>query len=137
MIIKHNAILILSTSFLGGSIAAAADSPTAQRRLQLPPLQQTFSARGAPPNPLPNCHGDCDNDSHCAGDLVCFQRYVLLIFIFIEHFYFMPFAHLRPPLSLIYQIRLRRSPRLLRQWIQKGRLLCGTSYREHSLEQGK
>eukprot|EP00985_Skeletonema_marinoi_P019741 scaffold11430_cov165-Skeletonema_marinoi.AAC.1 len=75
MIIKHNAILILSTSFLGGSITAAADSPTAQRRLQLPPLQQTFSARGAPPNPLPNCHGDCDNDSHCAGDLVCFQRF--------------------------------------------------------------
>jgi hypothetical protein len=75
MIIKHNAILILSTSFLGGSITAAADSTTAQRRLQLPPLQQTFSARGAPPNPLPNCHGDCDNDSHCAGDLVCFQRF--------------------------------------------------------------
>eukprot|EP00984_Skeletonema_dohrnii_P002503 scaffold869_cov75-Skeletonema_dohrnii-CCMP3373.AAC.2 len=60
MIIKHNAILILSTSFLGGCIAAAADdsTTTAQRRLQLPPLQQTFSARGAPPNPLPNCHGD-------------------------------------------------------------------------------
>mmetsp|Transcript_25296 Transcript_25296/g.50648 ORF Transcript_25296/g.50648 Transcript_25296/m.50648 type:complete len:889 (+) Transcript_25296:36-2702(+) len=74
MIIKHNAILILSTSFLGSSITAA-DSTTAQRRLQLPPLQQTFSARGAPPNPLPNCHGDCDNDSHCAGDLVCFQRF--------------------------------------------------------------
>jgi len=150
MIIKHNAILILSTSFLGGSITAAADSPTAQRRLQLPPLQQTFSARGAPPNPLPNCHGDCDNDSHCAGDLVCFQRYVLLILILLSTFIsclsssclaynltHMSFAHLRPPFSLIYQIWLRRSAWLLRQWIQKGRLLCGTSYREHSLDEGK
>ncbi|KAL7450676.1 hypothetical protein ACHAWC_002556, partial [Mediolabrus comicus] len=37
-------------------------------------LQVTFSGSGSPPNPLPKCHGDCDNDSHCEGSLVCFQR---------------------------------------------------------------
>jgi hypothetical protein len=41
-------------------------------------LQVTFSGSGSPPNPLPKCHGDCDNDSHCEGSLVCFQRYVSL-----------------------------------------------------------
>jgi hypothetical protein len=25
-------------------------------------------------NPCPACHGDCDEDSDCIGDLVCFQR---------------------------------------------------------------
>merc|ERR1712061_739513 len=25
-------------------------------------------------NPLNQCQGDCDNDSHCASDLKCFQR---------------------------------------------------------------
>ena len=39
-------------------------------------LEVTFSGRGSPPNPLPKCHGDCDNDSQCEGSLVCFQRYV-------------------------------------------------------------
>lgn len=75
MIIKRSAILLLSTTFLGGSISAA-DSAAAgtQRELQEPALQNTFSGKGAPPNPLPNCHGDCDDDSHCEGDLVCFQR---------------------------------------------------------------
>jgi hypothetical protein len=31
---------------------------------------------GSPSNafPLGMCEGDCDNDSECAGDLVCFQR---------------------------------------------------------------
>jgi len=81
MIIKRNTILFLSTTFLGASISAAADSTAAAavRKLQEPALQQTFSGRGAPPTPLPNCHGDCDNDNHCAGDLVCFQRYVLTL----------------------------------------------------------
>ena len=41
-------------------------------------LEVTFSGSGSPPNPLPKCHGDCDNDSHCEGSLVCFQRYVSL-----------------------------------------------------------
>ena len=39
-------------------------------------LQRTFSGSGAPPNPLPECHGDCDDDTQCEGDLQCFQRYV-------------------------------------------------------------
>ena len=39
-------------------------------------LEVTFSGSGSPPNPLPKCHGDCDNDSQCEGSLVCFQRYV-------------------------------------------------------------
>ena len=39
-------------------------------------LQRTFSGTGAPPNPLPECHGDCDDDTQCEGDLQCFQRYV-------------------------------------------------------------
>ena len=25
-------------------------------------------------NVLGNCQGDCDNDSHCEGDLLCWQR---------------------------------------------------------------
>eukprot|EP00984_Skeletonema_dohrnii_P023209 scaffold12278_cov104-Skeletonema_dohrnii-CCMP3373.AAC.9 len=37
-------------------------------------LQIVFTGIGAPPNPLPECHGDCDDDSQCEGDLVCFQR---------------------------------------------------------------
>ena len=41
-------------------------------------LEVTFSGRGSPPNPLPKCHGDCDNDSQCEGSLVCFQRCVSL-----------------------------------------------------------
>ena len=41
-------------------------------------LQRVFTGDGVPPNPLPECHGDCDDDSQCVGDLVCFQRYVIL-----------------------------------------------------------
>eukprot|EP00986_Skeletonema_menzelii_P005451 scaffold1984_cov144-Skeletonema_menzelii.AAC.4 len=37
-------------------------------------LQVVFTGSGAPPNPLPECHGDCDDDTQCAGELVCFQR---------------------------------------------------------------
>ena len=37
-------------------------------------LQDVFSARGDPPNPLTECEGDCDNDNQCEGDLKCFQR---------------------------------------------------------------
>eukprot|EP00984_Skeletonema_dohrnii_P018883 scaffold8933_cov78-Skeletonema_dohrnii-CCMP3373.AAC.1 len=37
-------------------------------------LTIVFSEPGAPPNPLPECRGDCDDDSQCEGDLVCFQR---------------------------------------------------------------
>ena len=85
MIINRNTILFLSTTFLGASISAAAASDstaTAARQLQEPALQRTFRGRGAPPTPLPNCHGDCDNDNHCEGDLQCFQRYVLTVDIF-------------------------------------------------------
>lgn len=58
----------------GSSVGIDGD---AHRHLQeLPALQKTFSDKGAPPTPLPECHGDCDRDSHCAGDLQCFQRYV-------------------------------------------------------------
>ncbi len=58
----------------GSSVGVSGD---AHRHLQeLPALQKSFSNRGAPPVPLPECHGDCDRDSHCAGDLKCFQRYV-------------------------------------------------------------
>ena len=44
-------------------------------------LTIVFSDPGAPPNPLPECRGDCDDDSQCEGDLVCFQRYVVFILI--------------------------------------------------------
>ncbi len=37
-------------------------------------LQRSFSGSGVPPNPLPECHGDCDDDTQCEGDLQCFQR---------------------------------------------------------------
>lgn len=40
-----------------------------------PALQLIFTGIGAPESPLLECQGDCDDDSHCAGDLVCFQRY--------------------------------------------------------------
>lgn len=86
---QRNAVLILlATSFWGGSNICAADSTGAadsssvgvgtlrHRNLQEPSLQTVFSARGAPLSPLAECQGDCDNDNHCAGDLVCFQRYV-------------------------------------------------------------
>ena len=57
------------------SSAAGGDAHTnLRRRLQLPELQKTFSDRGAPPTPLPECEGDCDRDSHCAEGLTCFQR---------------------------------------------------------------
>ena len=71
MIIKRNntasILLLLSSSFLGGSTDAAAAAIGTQRKLQEPPLLQvTF--------PLQNCNGDCDDDSHCSGNLICFQR---------------------------------------------------------------
>ena len=37
-------------------------------------LQISFSGSGVPPTPLPECHGDCDDDTQCEGDLQCFQR---------------------------------------------------------------
>ena len=37
-------------------------------------LQVSFSGSGVPTNPLPQCHGDCDDDTQCEGDLQCFQR---------------------------------------------------------------
>jgi hypothetical protein len=69
IIIKRNntasILLLLSSSFLGGGTDAAAIGT--QRKLQEPPLLQvTF--------PLQNCNGDCDDDSHCSGNLICFQR---------------------------------------------------------------
>jgi hypothetical protein len=48
-------------------------------------LQEVFNGTGAPPNPLSECQGDCDNDAQCAGDLVCFQRCV-----FIQHISTLP-----------------------------------------------
>jgi hypothetical protein len=51
----------------------APTSPPTTASLQ---LEVTFSGRGSPPNALPKCHGDCDDDSQCEGSLVCFQRYV-------------------------------------------------------------
>ena len=39
-------------------------------------LQTTFGGSGVPPTPLSECHGDCDDDTQCEGDLQCFQRYV-------------------------------------------------------------
>ncbi len=41
-------------------------------------LTIVFSGDGDPPTPLPNCRGDCDNDDHCEGSLVCFHRYVFI-----------------------------------------------------------
>ena len=64
--------------------AAVTASPTAQPTeavttpTQPPsplPLQLVFTESGAPLNPLLECQGDCDDDTHCEGDLVCFQRY--------------------------------------------------------------
>jgi outer membrane biosynthesis protein TonB len=49
----------------------APTSPPTTASLQ---LEVTFSGRGSPPNALPKCHGDCDDDSQCEGSLVCFQR---------------------------------------------------------------
>ncbi len=42
----------------------------------LPPtsLQVVFTDIGDPPSPLLECQGDCDDDTQCADDLVCFQR---------------------------------------------------------------
>merc|ERR1719295_2266972 len=37
-----------------------------------PPTELQFIANGN--NVLGNCQGDCDKDSHCAGDLKCWQR---------------------------------------------------------------
>ena len=37
-------------------------------------LQKVYSGSDPPPNPLPECHGDCDDDTQCEGDLQCFQR---------------------------------------------------------------
>ena len=75
---RHAVLVLLSILVYGSSLADGSSisvGSDANRNLQeLPELQKTFSARGAPPNPLPECHGDCDNDNHCAGDLQCFQR---------------------------------------------------------------
>jgi len=38
-------------------------------------IQLVFIEAGAPPNPLPECHGYCNDDTHCEGDLVCFHRF--------------------------------------------------------------
>ena len=37
-------------------------------------LTVVFTGSGDPPTPLEECQGDCENDSHCAGNLVCFHR---------------------------------------------------------------
>ena len=75
-------ILVYGSSLTTTTAALADDSggddaprtKNLRRRLQLPELQKTFSDRGAPPTPLPECEGDCDKDSHCAEGLTCFQR---------------------------------------------------------------
>ena len=61
------AVMGLNFSMATGEIAFTAST-----------LHVVFTGDGVPPNPLPECHGDCDDDSQCAGDLVCFQRYVIL-----------------------------------------------------------
>lgn len=63
-----------SSSTTAAAIGGDAAHTNLRRRLQLPALQKTFKARGAPPTPLPECEGDCDRDSHCAEGLTCFQR---------------------------------------------------------------
>jgi len=57
-------------------LLAATPTPPPTPPPSSPPttLQIVFSGTGSPPNPLPECHGDCDNDSECQGDLRCFQR---------------------------------------------------------------
>jgi hypothetical protein len=58
--------------------AVTTASPTPAPTSPSTSLQLVFTGSGAPPNPLPECHGDCDDDTHCEGTLVCFQRYVLI-----------------------------------------------------------
>lgn len=65
-------------------LLAATPTPPPTPPPSSPPttLQIVFSGTGSPPNPLPECHGDCDNDSECQGDLRCFQRYVVFCNIY-------------------------------------------------------
>ena len=68
-------ILVYGSSLANTALADVGGDDAALRNLQeLPALVRSFSDRGAPPTPLSECHGDCDNDNHCAGDLQCFQR---------------------------------------------------------------
>ncbi len=70
----------LTVAFADGSSVDDVGGDAYRHLQELPALQKTFSGRGAPPTPLPECEGDCDKDSHCAGDLQCFQRYVSYAF---------------------------------------------------------
>ena len=41
---------------------------------RLKEVDVVYTSSGPPPTPLDRCEGDCDNDGHCAGSLVCFER---------------------------------------------------------------
>ena len=57
--------------------AAVTPPPTPEPTEAPLTLQLIYNQTSAPPNrTLLECQGDCDDDTHCDGDLVCFQRYV-------------------------------------------------------------
>lgn len=57
-----------------GIRALAVTSQVNERTLQ-EPTAVNLGNKG--PYPLSLCEGDCDNNDHCEGDLVCHDRYVV------------------------------------------------------------
>jgi len=69
--LPSNAPAASCISCIGSTATATATTTTTTAGL---PALDDLGASGHINGPMEECQGDCDNDSHCKGDLVCFQR---------------------------------------------------------------
>ena len=76
-------LLLLSTSFLGGFSAADSTATAAKNKNSSLRVGTTHGKKVLTTHHrnlltlqdgLPECHGDCNNDSDCAAGLLCFHR---------------------------------------------------------------